>query len=243
MCVLPHVRGESGCGPCEEFPRPNGERVAAGRVRGPRGCSEQPKLERMAESGETCPPLFWRRSATPSVIRPIVGLFAMPIFVHLTPESRVALIRRNGIGRLRKSVGARPGGIFAVPVTRNFYVSHQWLRELKRRGQGSIAGVYFRVSGGELVWVGHYGQAHRPMTAAQATAEFMAAENREGWEVIIPRRIEPTEIHRVRSLPQVVGWRFSPGAKGRPPYCTCKYCIGGDYGAARLRARLRPPGE
>lgn len=40
----------------------------------------------------------------------------MPIFVHLTPESRVALIRRNGIGRLRKAVGDRPGGIFAMPV-------------------------------------------------------------------------------------------------------------------------------
>jgi hypothetical protein len=167
----------------------------------------------------------------------------MTMFVHLAPESRVALIRRNGIGRLRKGIGERPGGIFAMPVTRNFYVSHQWLRELKRRGQGVVAGIYFRISDSESVWVGHYGQAHRKMTAAEATAEFMAAENREGWEVIIPRRVEAKAIHRVRSLPQVVGWRYSPGAKGKPPVCTCRYCTRGEYGSARLRARLGSPDE
>ncbi|WP_435009363.1 hypothetical protein P12x_000615 [Tundrisphaera lichenicola] len=161
----------------------------------------------------------------------------MPIFVHLAPESRVALIRKNGIGRLRKNVGGVPGGLFALPVTRNFYVSHQWLRELKRRGQGIIAGVYFRISDDEMVWVGHYGQAHGQMRAAEAVAEFLSSESREGWEVIIPRRIAPDEIHRIRSLPQVVGWRYWPGANGKPPGCTCKYCIGGTYGARRLSAR------
>jgi hypothetical protein len=163
------------------------------------------------------------------------------MFVHLAPASRVVLIRRNGISRLRRARGDRPAGIFAMPFTRNFYVSHQWLRELKRRGQGALSGVYFRLPDSEPVWVGHYGQAHRRMTAAEAVAEFMGAENREGWEVIIPRRIAAKEIHRVRSLPQVVGWRYSPGAKGKPPYCTCKYCTGGTYGAARLRARLGSP--
>src|SRR5262245_53459588 len=51
----------------------------------------------------------------------------MAMFVHLAPESRIALIRRNGIRRLRRAVGNLPGGVYAVPVTRNFYVSHQWL--------------------------------------------------------------------------------------------------------------------
>ena len=50
------------------------------------------------------------------------------MFVHLAPESRLALIRRNGIRRVRRPAGGFPGGVFAVPVTRNFYVSHQWLR-------------------------------------------------------------------------------------------------------------------
>src|SRR5579871_465899 len=101
----------------------------------------------------------------------------MTMFVHLAPESQVARIRRVGIGRLRKGVGERPGGVFAVPVTRSFFISHQWLRELKRRGQGAIAGVYFRIPDDESVWVGHYGQAHREMTAAGAAAEFMATDS------------------------------------------------------------------
>ena len=67
------------------------------------------------------------------------------MFVHLAPESRVALIRRNGISRLRRGRGDFPKGVFAVPVTRSFYVSHQWLRELRRRNRGPIAGIYFRI--------------------------------------------------------------------------------------------------
>lgn len=162
----------------------------------------------------------------------------MPLFVHLAPESRIALIRRNGISRLRKTADGQPSGIFAVPVSRNFYISHQWLRELKRRGQGAIAGVYFRISDFETVWVGHYGHTHQLMSAVEAAAEFMTAESREGWEVIIPRRIEAKEVHRIRSLPQVFGWRYYPGAKGKAPFCVCKFCTRGDYGARKLRRRL-----
>ena len=36
-------------------------------------------------------------------------------------------------------------------------------------------------------------------------------------------------------LPQVVSWRYSPRAKGKPPFCTCTYCTRGEYGAARMR--------
>ncbi len=169
--------------------------------------------------------------------------YAMPMFVHLAPESRIKLIQRNGIGRLRKPRGVLPGGIFAVPVTRNFFISHQWLRELKRRGQGALAGVYFRLGDDESVWVGHYGQAHREMSAAEAAAEFSSGESPEGWEVVIPRRIKPKEIHKIRALPQVVGWRYFPGAKGKPPFCTCKFCTRGEYGAAKLRQRLGSPDD
>jgi hypothetical protein len=63
------------------------------------------------------------------------------MFVHLAEESRTANIRRNGISRRRKPQGEFPGGVFALPVTRNFYVSHQWLRELKRRNAGPVAGL------------------------------------------------------------------------------------------------------
>jgi hypothetical protein len=165
----------------------------------------------------------------------------MAMFVHLTPETRLPSIRRNGIGRLRRGLADRPAGLFAMPVTRNFYVSHQWLRELKRGRNGPMAGVYFRLPDEQKVWVGHYGQGRRWMTAAEAVAEFMADANREGWEVVIPRRIEAKEIHRTRRLPQVLGWRYFPGAKGKKPMCTCEYCVGGNYGAAKLRKRFPPP--
>lgn len=165
----------------------------------------------------------------------------MAMFVHLASESRIALIRRNGIRRMRQAVGSFPGGVFAVPVTRNFYVSHQWLRELRRRNRGPVGAVYFRIPDNEQVWVGHYNQGHRWMLASEAVTEFMAAEDAQGWEVVVPRRIEAGEIHKTRRIPQVIGWRFSPNAKGKPPFCTCRFCVRGDYGARRLRERLGAP--
>lgn len=160
----------------------------------------------------------------------------MAMFVHLSFESAIPRLRRDGISRSRRAILNVPRGVFAVPVTRNFFISHQWLRELKRRSGGMMAAIYFRIPDDDAVWVGHYNQAHRRMSAAEAAAEFMAAENREGWEVIIPRRIEPKEIHRVKQLPQVVGWKYYPGAKGRKP-CPCEYCTRGEYGARKLRER------
>jgi hypothetical protein len=161
----------------------------------------------------------------------------MPMFVHLTQEKNINAILRNGVSRLRKRSG-RPPGVYAMPVTRNFFVSHQWLRELKRRGPGAIAGVYFRIPDDEIVWVGHYNQAHQQMTAAEAAALMSRSETqdelREGYEVIIPRRIGKTEIKRARILPQVVGWRYYPGAHGKRP-CGCPFCQRGNYGARRLR--------
>lgn len=161
----------------------------------------------------------------------------MAMFVHLAPESSLARIERVGLNRVRKAKADFPGGVFAVPVTRNFVISHQWLRELKRHRAGSVAGVYFRVPDDEPVWVGHYQQHHRWMAAAEAVAEFMSSESREGWQVVVPRRIEAKEIHRVRLLPQVVGWRYYPGAHGRAP-CACEFCTRGEYKGASIRRRL-----
>jgi hypothetical protein len=167
----------------------------------------------------------------------------MAMFVHLTTESRISRIRRNGIARLRKAAGLSIKGIFAVPVTRDFYASHQWLRELKRQNQSPIAGVYFRLPDKQPVWLGHYGQSHRLVTAAEAIAQFSMTDDPSGWEVVVPRRIEPSEIHKVRQLSQVIGWRFSPKAKGKPPFCTCKFCTRGEYGSAKLRRRLGSPDD
>jgi hypothetical protein len=156
------------------------------------------------------------------------------MFVHMAPAKNVDASRRAGINRLRKPA-AGPGGLFAMPVTRNFYVSHQWVREMRRRGQGPMAGVYFRIPDREPVWVGHYNQNHQEMTAAEAVALMMSAENVEGFEVIVPRKIRKDEIHRVRRLPQITGWRYYPGSHGKVP-CGCPFCQRGLYGARKLRA-------
>lgn len=185
----------------------------------------------------------------------------MPIFVHLTSQRNLASIRRSGIGRRSKYVGFE--GVYAMPVTRNFYVAHQWLRELRRWRNGTVVGVYFRLPDDEPVTIGHYNSAHVSMTAAEAVRLMMSVEHRdpvaerkqdglvdelpddavlpsspEGFEVIVPRRIKRSEIIRIKRLPQVVGWRYEPGAHGKPP-CTCLCCGGrGQYGVQRLLRRV-----
>lgn len=160
----------------------------------------------------------------------------MAMFVHLAPQKSVAAIQRNGINRLRKQHVPEPG-IFAMPVLPNFYISHQWLRELKRPNAGPIAGVYFRIPDDQPVWVSHYRNAHQCMSASQAIGLIMHHDNAEGFEVIVPRKISHSEIHKVRHLPQVVGWRYYPGAHGKN-FCGCEYCQKGLYGAKKVRTKF-----
>ena len=157
----------------------------------------------------------------------------MALFVHLATHEDAGSIRRAGITRLRQW-GSQPHGVFAMPVVLNFVVGHQWLRELKRRNAGPILGVYFRIPDEESVWVGHYHGRHQRMTAAQAAAFVMRAAEPLGFQVIIPRIIGRQELHKIRTLPQVVGWRYFPGAHGKPP-CGCDYCQRAEYGARQVR--------
>ena len=157
----------------------------------------------------------------------------MAMFVHLTAEKNVNRILRNGISRLRRMPNT-PHGIFAMPVTRNFYVSHQWLRELRRRGQGPIVAIYFRVPDDDDVWVGHYNRSHQRMTAARALALIAEQSSPQGYEVIVPGKITESQIHRVKRLPQVLGWRYYPDSHGKKP-CGCPVCQRGNYGARKLR--------
>ncbi|MHC5021427.1 MAG: hypothetical protein ACYTGX_15250 [Planctomycetota bacterium] len=124
-----------------------------------------------------------------------------------------------------------------MPVLPNYVVSHQWLRELRRWRPAVITGIYFRIGDDEEVSVGHYRQVHRRMTASEAAGTVMHAEQPEGFEVIVLRRVEAGEIYRVKRLPQVTGWRYHPGANGTRP-CPCDFCQRGLYGAARVRRRL-----
>jgi len=131
----------------------------------------------------------------------------------------------------------RPGkgyphrAVFCVPVVPNYQTTIQWLRELKRRGYRTACGVQFRIPDSEPVLVGHFQTPHRSMTAAEAVACFLRADDARGLEVLVPRAIRPQEISQIRPLPQIAGWRFYPDAKERAPLWPAP----GSINAARLR--------
>ncbi len=51
----------------------------------------------------------------------------------------------------------------------------------------------------------------------------MRADDPLGMQIVVPRAILPKEIRAIRSVPQVLGWRYFPNAHGRKP-CGCPYC-------------------
>ncbi len=159
---------------------------------------------------------------------------AMTSFVHLTSAKHSDHVRRTGIKA--SPAYAHPRAVFAMPVVPSFLHTHQWMRELRKWGRGPLVGIYFRVPDDEIVWVGRYNRVHQAMTAAEAAATIMRADGGAlGYEVILTHAIAPAAIHRIRSLPRVVGWRHFPGAHGRRP-CGCPGCVArGQFNAQRLR--------
>lgn len=164
------------------------------------------------------------------------------LLVHLTPGNDAAAVRRGGIRPwYHRGLGVR--GVYAMPVLPSYFVTHQWGRELRRSGSRSVVAVHFRVPDAEPVWVGHYNRPPVPRTAAEAAAVVLAAPDPRGYEVFVPRKITAREIHRLRQVNPLTGWRYKPGAHGTPP-CACPVCLPyGSYGAAGIRARysIDPP--
>jgi hypothetical protein len=163
----------------------------------------------------------------------------MATFVHLTSARLLRRIQRTGINP--KAASFRVVGVFALPVTPNFMVTHQWTRELRTWGHGRIGAVYFRLPDDEPVKVGRYNRPHEDMTATQAVATIMRlGVDALGYEVIIPRSIPRGAIVRTRLISSRVGWRHFPGAHDRRP-CGCPACLArGEYNSRRLRERLEP---
>ncbi|HNT74284.1 MAG TPA: hypothetical protein PKH77_04595 [Anaerolineae bacterium] len=147
----------------------------------------------------------------------------MATFVHLTPEKNIKSIQRTGI-KAANGQNGYPDGFFAQAVTPNFYISHQWLRELKRGGQRTLCGVYFRIPDDEMVWVGHYNQSLVQVSAAEAIGIILHHDSPLGYQVYIPRCVVAKEIIRVSHLPQNIGWRYYPEAHGQEP-CGCPICL------------------
>jgi hypothetical protein len=163
----------------------------------------------------------------------------MPILVHLADEREKASIKRNGI-----KIGKGRKGIFCMPVLSNFYISHQWLRELKRNGARTFIGIYFKLDTKVLVYAGKYNEPHRQMELGVAIKEIMTLEDPLGYELIVDRKIEPKEIDKIRLLPPKIGWRYFPHSHLRRPTCACPVCIQrGSIKGRKLREKLEPPSK
>jgi hypothetical protein len=158
----------------------------------------------------------------------------MTLFVHIADARDAAAIRRNGL-KLPRWRGERGEGVFAMPVVPDFQLTHQWVRELKRRGFNTAVGIYFRIPDDTPVLIGHYNERKRPATASEAAARLQASRML-GFETLIAQSIPPRAIHAIRHLPQTLGWRYLPGAHERGIFCGCDYCQRGQYGARAIRA-------
>jgi hypothetical protein len=118
--------------------------------------------------------------------------------MHLARERDEKAIVRSGIKPSPYDGDAL--GVYAMPVLPDFFASHQWLRELRRRSPVPLVAIGFVIADDEEVRVGHYSVPHTPMTAAEASGVILGAEDPRGYEVVILRKIEPTEIRRSRSV-------------------------------------------
>jgi hypothetical protein len=155
----------------------------------------------------------------------------MPTLVHLADAKETSSIIKNGL-----KIGKRRYGVFCMPVLRNFYIAHQWLRELKRRGVKTFVGVYFKMDSKIKVYAGKFNEEHRYITLGEAIKEIQSMEDPLGYEIIIDRKIEAKEINKIKNLPQTIGWRYKPGSNGLKP-CSCDYCIGSSIKGNRIRQK------
>lgn len=121
-----------------------------------------------------------------------------------------------------------------MPVLPNYYISHQWARELKRRGERTMVAIHFKLADNEPVWVGRYNEPHQQVTAGEAIRTIMVASDAQGYEIIVLRPIEKHEIHAMRAVPYGIGWRYMPGAHERKA-CLCPWCVRGDIKSQRLK--------
>ncbi|HET9766827.1 MAG TPA: HEAT repeat domain-containing protein, partial [Thermoanaerobaculia bacterium] len=162
-------------------------------------------------------------------------------FLHLAPAAKERAIRRSGLAGGRASFADESGvavvlsrAVYAMPVVPDFWTSHQWTRELRRRNGERLVAVHFRLPDDELVHVGRYAQPHHLLPAAAAARWVM--DHPEGAEIVVPRKVTRREVVAVRQAPQLVGWAQSPEKKD-PFGCVCVVCL--PDGTPELMRRVR----
>ena len=167
----------------------------------------------------------------------------MAMMVHLTDQFTAEKIIRSGIKgakwRLDWKSGIRARAVFCMPVLQDFYISHQWLRELKRVTTKKVVGVYFRIPDTEIVQCGKYDEAKRLLPVNLAIRQLLNRSDPMGYEMILLRSVAPDEIHRIRPLPQTIGWRYRPDSHHQIWICECDTCLRGRINAQRRRVFLQ----
>ena len=156
----------------------------------------------------------------------------MVSFIHIADKKDEQAILGSGIKAMKRRSGLR--GVYALPVVPNYATTHQWARELKRRGNRTLICVQFKIPDLEPVLVGKYNGEKLEMTAAEAAGAVLNHSDPMGLEVIIPRKVTANELTRIYIAPRITGWRYYPAAKGKPPFCHCKWCNRGEIRASRM---------
>lgn len=160
----------------------------------------------------------------------------MTLLTHITKLENEKSIRRSGI-----KLGDN-GIIFFMPHLKDFLISHQWARELKRSNIKNFAAIDFRIPSEEEVWFGKYNSQHKKMKLGEAVSILMDTDPTDalGYEFFIDRKIASKEIVHVRPIAKPMGWRYLPKAHGTKP-CPCPMCIqAGGFKTGKLKEVYRP---
>jgi hypothetical protein len=114
----------------------------------------------------------------------------------------------------------------AFPILESYTLTQSWSREMKRTGRATLSAISFRVPDNEIVFAWHYREQSQAMTAAEAVGYIRGRSDPRGYEIMLPRRVNPNDIVRVRVLPKAIGWRYYPETKGKAPWlCDCEVCV------------------
>lgn len=109
----------------------------------------------------------------------------MSRLTHLALAAHRSRILREGIKASRTGDGRV--ALSAMPVLLSFFVSNQWLRELRRRGSSPLLAVDFVIPDDEQVLAGHYAIEPQSLTAAEAAALIMHADDPRGYQIVVTR--------------------------------------------------------
>ncbi len=114
----------------------------------------------------------------------------MTLLVHLTAAKNIRAVRRTGIRAAGHGQGGG-AGVYCLPVLPSYQITYQWVRELRRGGQGTLVAVHFRVPDDEPVWVGHYNSAPVQLSCARPPPWWPSRRTLAGANCSSPGRSRP----------------------------------------------------